>query len=63
VSEQLLQHALSLQDLEKSLEDQKTLLQQQQETEVESNDLKEFLQAEMSTLANEHRDCESEVSN
>jgi hypothetical protein len=54
---------LPLQDLEKSLAAQKTLLQQQQEIEAESIELQEFLQAEKSTLADALRDSESEVSN
>jgi hypothetical protein len=53
---------VSLQDLEKSLAAQKTLLQQQQEIEAESIELQEFLQAEKSTLVDALRDSESEVS-
>ncbi|XP_021918732.1 uncharacterized protein LOC110829379 isoform X2 [Zootermopsis nevadensis] len=48
-------------DLEKSLAAQKTLLQQQQEIEVESIELQEFLQAEKSTLADALRDAETEI--
>jgi hypothetical protein len=59
--EQLLYYVLSLQDLEKSLAAQKTLLQQQQEIEAESIELQEFLQAEKSTLADSLRDAETEV--
>jgi DNA-binding transcriptional MerR regulator len=62
ISEQLLQLVLSLQDLERSLAAQKTLLQQQQETEVESLELQEFLQAEKLTLGDALRDAEAEVS-
>jgi len=61
-SEQLLQRVLSLQDLERSLAAQKTLLQQQQETEAESLELQEFLQAEKLTLGDALRDAEAEVS-
>ena len=53
---------LLLQDLERSLAAQKTLLQQQQETEVESLELQEFLQAEKLTLGDALRDAEAEVS-
>jgi len=53
---------LSLQDLERSLAAQKTLLQQQQETEAESLELQEFLQAEKLTLGDALRDAETEVS-
>lgn len=53
---------LSLQDLERSLAAQKTLLQQQQETEAESLELQEFLQAEKLTLGDALRDAEAEVS-
>lgn len=53
---------LSLQDLERSLAAQKTLLQQQQETEAESLELQEFLQAEKLTLGDALRDAEVEVS-
>jgi hypothetical protein len=52
-----------LQDLEKSLAAQKTLLQQQQDAEAESIELQEFLQAEKSTLADALKDSESEVCN
>lgn len=53
---------LSLQDLERSLAAQKTLLQHQQETEAESLELQEFLQAEKLTLGDALRDAEEEVS-
>jgi len=49
-------------DLERSLAAQKTLLQQQQETEAESLELQEFLQAEKSTLGDALRDAEAELS-
>jgi hypothetical protein len=61
-SEHLLLYVLSLQDLERSLAAQKTLLQQQQETEAESLELQEFLQAEKLTLGDALRDAEAEVS-
>jgi len=57
----MFEHVFSLQDLEKSLAAQKTLLQQQQEIEAESIELQEFLQAEKSTLAEALRDAEAEV--
>jgi hypothetical protein len=53
---------LLLQDLERSLAAQKTLLQQQQETEAESLELQEFLQAEKLTLGDALIDAEAEVS-
>ena len=50
------------QDLDKSLAAQKTLLQQYQDAEDESQELQEFLQAEKMTLAETLKDCESEIS-
>lgn len=50
-----------LQDLDKSLAAQKTLLQQQQELEAESAELQDFLQEEKATLADALKDAELEV--
>ncbi|XP_059090258.1 putative leucine-rich repeat-containing protein DDB_G0290503 [Tigriopus californicus] len=49
-------------DLSKGLITQKTLLQQYQEAEAESNELQEFLSAEKMTLAETLKDCENEIS-
>lgn len=48
--------------IEQSLILQKTLLMQYQESEIESKELHEFLQAEKYTLAETLKDCESEMS-
>ena len=49
-------------DLDKSLAAQKTLLQQYQDAEDESQELQEFLQAEKMTLAETLKDCEAEIA-
>lgn len=49
-------------DLSKGLLTQKTLLQQYQEAEAESNELQEFLSAEKMTLAETLKDCENEIA-
>ncbi|XP_015602230.1 uncharacterized protein LOC107271123 isoform X2 [Cephus cinctus] len=48
-------------DLEKSLAAQKTLLQQQQELEAESNEMQDFLQEEKSAMAEALKDAEAEL--
>jgi 23S rRNA maturation-related 3'-5' exoribonuclease YhaM len=49
-------------DLEKSLASQKILVQQQQELEVESIELQEFMQAEKTTLSDAMKDAENEIA-
>lgn len=49
------------QDLEKSYSVQKTLVESQKATEMESMELQEFMQAEKSTLTDSLRDTELEV--
>lgn len=50
-----------MKDLEKSLAAQKALLQQQQELEVESAEMQDFLQEEKATLADALKEAETEV--
>lgn len=50
-----------LQELDKSYSAQKRLLKQQEEVEMESVELQEFLQAEKAALADTLRDLETEV--
>ncbi|XP_076166372.1 microtubule-binding protein cornetto isoform X2 [Ptiloglossa arizonensis] len=49
-------------DLEKSLAAQKALLQQQQELEVESAEMQDFLQEEKATLADALKEAETELT-
>ncbi|XP_066587351.1 serine-rich adhesin for platelets [Prorops nasuta] len=48
-------------DLEKSLAAQKTLLQQQQEMEVEAAEMQDFLQQEKATLSDALKEAETEI--
>lgn len=49
-------------DLEKSIAAQKTLLQQHQELEAESNEMEEFMQAEKMALSDALKEAETEAA-
>lgn len=52
---------LLFQELDKSLHNQRKIIEQQQESEAESLEMQEFLQAEKSTLADTLKELENEV--